>query len=164
MNKQEILKEIKKTKEHLADLEKNLAECEYKRWKPIDCELYYFIGSYGEISSDSFCNTNYIDSQRYSNYNCFKTKEEAEQEAEKILVRRMLENIARRLNKGENLDWSNNSQCKYYLYLWLGEELEQHIASVRLIQGVVYCLDANFKDVAIQEIGKERLKKYLRGE
>ena len=31
-------------------------------------------------------------------------------------------------------------------------------------QGVVYCLDTWFLDVAIQEIGEERLKKYLRGE
>lgn len=30
-------------------------------------------------------------------------------------------------------------------------------------QGVVYCLDEKFKDIAIAEIGKERLKKYLKG-
>ena len=30
-------------------------------------------------------------------------------------------------------------------------------------QGTVYCLDRNFKDVAIKEIGEERLIKYLRG-
>lgn len=37
-------------------------------------------------------------------------------------------------------------------------------ASVNTIQGVVYCLDKNFLNIAIQEIGEERLKKYLRGE
>lgn len=31
MNKQEILEEINKTKEHLANMEKMLEECEYER-------------------------------------------------------------------------------------------------------------------------------------
>lgn len=162
MNKQEILEEINKTKEHLANMEKMLAECEYKRWKPKINKEYYYVSQTGEIVQDRNDNVG-IDVKRYEYYNCFQTREEAEKESEKILVRRMLEDIARRLNKGGNLDWSNNSQCKYYLYLWLGEELEQHIASVRLIQGVVYCLDKNFLDIVIQEIGEERLMRYLKG-
>ena len=51
----------------------------------------------------------------YRAYNCFKTQEEAEQEAEKILVRRQLEDIAKRLNKGEKFDWKRN-QPKWYLF------------------------------------------------
>ena len=164
MNKQELQNEINKTKEHLANMEKMLAECEHKRWKPTRHQEYWFVDDRSQIYECTFVPEDEDDSKRYETYNCFQTREQAEQEAENILVRRMLEDIARRLNKGENLDWSNNSQCKYYLYLWLGEELEQHIASVRLIQGVVYCLDENFKDVAIEEIGEQRLKKYLRGE
>lgn len=99
MNKQEILNEIEKTKEHLANMEKMLEEYKYKRWKPKDCEKYWY--------ADYLCNVNYtlfytnveVDNNRYSTYNCFKTEEEAEAEAEKILIRRKLEDIARRLNK-----------------------------------------------------------------
>ncbi len=162
MDKEEILNEIEKTKEHLANMEKMLEKCDEK-WKPEEGEIFYYLNSYNIAISETW-NASYSDAGHYNIYNCFKTREQAEQEAEKVLVRRQLEDIARRLNKGENLDWSNNSQGKYYLYLWLGEELEQHIASVRLIQGVIYCLDSNFLNVAIQEIGEERLKKYLRGE
>lgn len=162
MNKEEILDEINKTKEHLANMEKMLEKCDEK-WKPEKGEMFYYLNSYNIAIAETWDASN-SDAAHYNIYNCFQTREQAEAEAEKVLVRRQLEDIARRLNKGENLDWSNNSQCKYYLYLWLGEELEQHIASVRLIQGVVYCLDENFLDVAIQQIGEERLIKYLKGE
>lgn len=163
MNKQEILNEIDKTKEHLANMEKMLEECGHERWKPEYDKSYWFINPMGQ--AEITCNTGSTFHKLTAEYyNCFQTREQAETEIEKILIRRQLEDIARRLNKGKNLDWNNSSQCKYYLYLWLGEELEQHIASVRLLQGVTYCLDENFLDVAIQEIGEERLKTYLRGE
>lgn len=160
MNKQEILDEINKTKEHLANMEKMLEECEYKRWAPIDGELYYFVDSYGQISVDNFCSADYIDSQRYKNYNFFQTKEQAKSESEKILVRRMLENIARRLNKGQKIDWNNDNQYKWYInHNPLG--VTTYSVHSNKVQGAVYCLDENFKDIAIQEIGEERLKAYL---
>ena len=98
-------------------------------------------------------------------YNCFQTREQAEAEAEKILVRRQLEDIARRLNKGEKIDWKGAYQDKYYIYL--DTETDELIYGESIWskdQGTVYCLDQDFLDVAIQEIGEERLKKYLRGE
>ena len=118
-----------------------------------------------KIEESEFYNDTYIHSERYNTYSTFKTKEEAETEAEKILVRRMLEGIAKRLNKGKKIDWSNKEQIKYYIWInscdneisWAGEV--SHIS-----QGVVYCLDRNFYIAAIQEIGEERLIKYLRSE
>lgn len=163
MNKQEILDEINKTKEHLANMEKMLEECEYKRWAPIDGELYYFVDSYGQISVDNFCSADYIDNQRYKNYNCFQTKEQAKSESEKILVRRMLEDIARRLNKGIKIDWYDNEQSKHCIELYCNNIITNFYYGHKT-QGTVYCLDGNFKDIAIREIGEEKLKAYLRGE
>lgn len=164
MNKEEILYEISKTKEHLANMEKMLQECEYERWKPIKGEQYYFINYWGEIESDTFNEVSYCDSGRYKNFNCFRTKEQAESEAEKILVRLMLEDIARRLNKGEKIDWEDDrSQPKSCIEL-CGDKITSHFYFNYKTQGAVYCLDKTFKDVAIQEIGEERLKNYLRGE
>ena len=166
MNKQELQNEINKTKEHLANMEKMLKECEYGRWKPEKHETYYFVNSWGEVEETWRSSINFIpDKNRYNAYNCFKTKKQAEQEAEKILVRRMLEDIARRLNKGEKIDWKDAYQDKYYIYL--DTETDELIYGERFWskdQGTVYCLDQDFLDVAIQEIGEERLKKYLRGE
>lgn len=165
MNKQELQNEINKTKEHLANMEKMLAECEYERWKPEKNEIYYFVNSYGVVEPGWNSTEFTPDMKRYNAYNCFKTKEKAKQEAEKILVRRMLEDIARRLNKGEKIDWKDAYQDKYYIYL--DTETDELIYGERFWskdQGTVYCLDQDFLDVAIQEIGEERLKKYLRGE
>ena len=163
MNKEEILSEIEKTKEHLANMEKILEEYS-ERWKPNSGDAYYYIDAFGNVLSQIETG-HYSDNAFWESYNCFQTREQAEQEAEKILVRRMLEDIARRLNKGNKIDWNNNKQFKYYIWInsrdneisWAGEV--SHIS-----QGVVYCSDRNFYIAAIKEIGKERLIKYLRNE
>ena len=163
MNKEEILSEIEKTKEHLANMEKILEEYS-ERWKPNSGDAYYYIDAFGNVLSQIETG-HYSDNAFWESYNCFQTREQAEQEAEKILVRRMLEDIARRLNKGNKIDWNNNKQFKYYIWInsrdneisWAGEV--SHIS-----QGVVYCLDMDFCNVAIKEISEERLKKYLKGE
>lgn len=165
MNKEEILNEIKKTKQHLADMEKMLKECEYERWKPEEGGLYYFLNTYETTDVNEFCSTEYADIMRYKTYNCFETKVQAEQEAEKILVRRMLEDIARRLNKGQKIDWDDEDQRKYFIrFNYWTYIIELDSSWKNKFQGVIYCLDKNFLDVTIQEIGEERLVKYLRGE
>ena len=166
MDKQELQKEIEKARAHLTNMEKMLKQYEYERWKPEKHETYYFVNSWGEVEDSWRGSINSIsDKKKYNAYNCFKTKEQAEQESEKILVRRMLEDIARRLNKGKKIDWRRFSQSKYFIYL-NNEDDELGYTNSRLykFQGVVYCLDTWFLDVAIQEVGEERLKKYLRGE
>lgn len=165
MNKQELINEITKTKEYLANMEKMLTECEYERWKPKTGEKYYYVSPIGNVTSIIWCDTE-CDNQLWLAYNVFKTKKQAEAEAEKILIRRMLEDIAKRLNKGEGVDWSDKSWSKCSLYLDVSkDEISTYYSyTYRKHQGIVYCLDANFIDVAIQEIGEERLKKYLRGE
>lgn len=164
MNKQELQNEINKTKEHLANIEKMLAECECERWKPNSYDEYYYVDAFGDVLSQ-IETEHYIDNAFWESYNCFQTREQAEAEAEKILVRRMLEDIARRLNKGEKIDWKGAYQDKYYIYL--DTETDELIYGKSIWskdQGTVYCLDQDFLDVAIQEIGEERLKKYLRSE
>lgn len=163
MNKQELQNEINKTKEHLANMEKMLAECEYERWKPDENEKYFIVDAKGVMNCRNMNST--VLKAHFNFYNCFQTREQAEAEAEKILVRRMLENIARRLNKGEKIDWKGAYQDKYYIYL--DAETDELIYGESIWskdQGTVYCLDQDFLDVVIQEIGEERLKKYLRGE
>lgn len=161
MNKEEILDEINKTKEHLADMEKMLEKCD-EMWKPEKGEMFYYLNSYNIAISETW-DASYSDAEHYNIYNCFKTREKAEQEAENILIRRQLEDIARRLNKGKEIDWYDNEQSKYCIELYCNNIITNFYIAHKT-QGTVYCLDKNFKDVAIQEIGKERLKKYLRGE
>lgn len=163
MNKQEILEEINKTKEHLANMKKMLEECESKRWKPKDGEKFFFVDAWGRVCDKNYREINICCQEYYNTYNCFKTKEQAEAEAEKILIRRRLEDIARRLNKGQKFDWYNSRQLKHCIEL-CHDNITTNFNFNYKTQGTIYCLDENFKDVAIKEIGKERLKAYLGGE
>lgn len=163
MNKQELQNEINKTKEHLAKMEKMLAECEYERWKPTPNGEYFIVSSGGANRCINARKTSL--NAHYNFYNCFQTREQAEAEAEKILVRRMLEDIARRLDKGRKINWNDDLQSKFYIdYDSKKDEVGFCYIETCKAQGTVYCLDKSFKDVAIQEIGEEQLKKYLRGE
>lgn len=162
MNEEEILNEIEKTKQHLTNLEKMLGE-HNKRWKPKPSEEYYCVDDGNDVRRVNFNIVNIYDRDRIKTYNCFPTREQAEQEAEKILVRRQLEDIARRLNKGKKIDWYDNEQSKYCIKLYF-DNIVMNFCYCHKTQGTVYCLNENFKDVAIQEIGEERLKNYLRGE
>ena len=163
-DKQEILNEVEKTKEHLANLEKMLKEFEYERWEPKNGEEYFYVDNVGIVQNALFDNAMGYHLALYRTLNCFKTREEAQQEAEKILVRRQLEDIARRLNKGQKIDWNDNNQLKYCVGFDFPLDIISIGALYRKLQGSVYCLSDEFKDVAIQEIGEERLKKYFKGE
>lgn len=161
MNKKEILEEIKKTKQHLADVKRMLEEYEYRKWEPEIGERYYGIGDGLKIYT--VANFDYPrDRNTIKAYGCFETEKQAEQEAEKILVRRQLEDIAKRLNKERRIDWDDFEQSKYNVGLYNGGIVASISFSCK-IQGAVYCLDENFKNIAIQEIGEERLRNYLRG-
>ena len=163
MNKQEIIDEINKTKEHLANMKKMLEECECKRWKPEPNEEYYYVSENGKIVQTRNCGWEPA-VNRVKFYNCFKSEKQAEAEAEKILVRRQLEDIARRLNKGQEINWNDDNQLKYCIGFDFPFDIISIGALYRKLQGSVYCLSDEFKDVAIQEIGEERLKKYFKGE
>ena len=162
MNRQEILDEINKTKKHLINMEKMLKECEYERWKPDPNEEYYYVSEDGKIIQTRNCGWEPA-ANKVKFYNCFKSEKQAEQEAEKILVRRMLEDIAKRLNKGQELDWNDENQYKWYITYNTLFGFATYSIAENTTQGVVYCLDKNFLNTVIKEIGEGRLIKYLRG-
>ena len=164
MNREEILDEINKTKEHLAKMEKMLKECKYERWNPKPSQEYYCVDDGNDVRRVNFNTMNAYDRDRIKVYNCFQTREQAETEAEKILVRRQLEDIAKRLNKNEKIDWESESPRKYYLCVDKYNYIYSNVCYSVKYQGTVYCLDESFRDIAIQEIGEQRLKAYLKGE
>ncbi len=130
-------------------------------WKPEKGETYYSISEIGSIIET--CDLLGIITETRGNfYNIFQTREGAKAEAEKILVRRQLEDIAKRLNKGKKFDWDDGYQCKWYIsynHFW---GIKTYSVSENKTQGTIYCLAENFLDVTIQEIGEERLNKYLK--
>ena len=167
--KQKILNDIEEAQRKLDEARKKLDEynTEYKRWKPKEGENYYYISAIGEVigSCNLPENNKTILTKHYSFCNCFKTREQAETEADKIFVRRQLEDIAKRLNKGEKIDWNDNNQFKYSIsFDFHTNKITSYRCFQQKEQGVIYCLDKNFLDIAKREIGEDRLIKYIRGE
>lgn len=165
MNKAEILKEIEKTKQHLANMEKMLEDKEWEektqRWKPKANEKYWYVTSTNHTAQTDFVMGD--DFRRWLIYNCFKTEKDANQEAEKLLIRRQLEDIAKRLNKGRKIDWNDGEQTKFCLLINEYGDVWHSVCCRHKTEGSVYCLDENFKDIAIKEVGEGRLKAYLKG-
>lgn len=162
MDKQQILNELDALQERMDVLNKLLEDCKYSRWEPKLNEQYYFINAEGLVDTDFFLDSK--DITRFKVYNCYETEEQANIEAENILVHKQLQAIATRLNKGDKIDWSNNNQRKYFIAFNMLKEhkvIDQSI-TVR-IPGIVYCLSQSFYDIAVREIGVHRLTRYLRG-
>lgn len=92
--------------------------------------------------------------------NYFQTKEEAKKTFEKIKIYTQLKDLALRLNNGEEIDWENGNQIKYFIYY---ENRYKKIFTTAACWskdlGQIYCLDKNFLDVAKQKIGEANLKK-----
>lgn len=133
---------------------------QYGLWKPKKYETYYFIDEFNDICNREFCCTE-LDNARISIGNCFKTQEEAEKHLEHLKVETQLREIAARLNKGREIDWETG--IKYCLLLDTAHNfINQYHGENAKYQGTIYCLNPDFKDVAIAEIGEERLKEYLK--
>lgn len=75
-----------------------------------------------------------------------------------LKVKQQLRDIALRLNNGQEIDWKDNKQGKYCITLDFNKmnTLTYFNTSIKCV-GEVYCLSEDFLDVAIQEIGEEKL-------
>ena len=153
-NLQELKQKYKELGEEIERLEKK------KRWRAKPGETYYFIGSY--LLDVWCCNSDGSknDTLCYELGNYFKTKEEAQEVADKIKTYIELKQLAEELNGDEEIDWKDKNQNKYYIfYSYTHDRLLQDNWKTIQYQGTIYCLDKNFKEKAIEKIGEERLKK-----
>ena len=123
MNKKETLKQkIAEAQEALEQAQKELEKLEsnnaawYKRWEPKKKELYYFIDSDGDISNTYFDKSlSAYDRGRFDIFNCFRTKEEAELEAKRLLLWNRMKDLALRCD-GKEIDWEDD-QMKFAIII-----------------------------------------------
>ena len=161
--KEQILKDIQEAQEKLDKAKKKLEELENctskKRWKPNLDEKFYYIISDGTIWKNTYTNIN-MDCF-YDMDNVFKTSEEANERLEYIKTRTQLKDIALRLNNGRKIDWENTEELKYYMYYNIWDNKIQSSIMRLFRRDSIYCLDSDFINVALKEIGFDRLKKYF---
>lgn len=84
-------------------------------------------------------------------------------EFNKLPIIEKLKRIAEKNNK-ESIDFKKN-QCRAYLsYDYNTKSIMQLVDNSNIrIQGVVYCTNEKFKEIALKYINKEELEKYLKG-
>ena len=155
--------------ERIEELSKELEDlkCELDKAKSNNCEryrancgeTYYYYSSTGIVYDCDESNGEY-DINRYAMGNYFQTVKEAKSSVRKIMIYMQLKDLALRLNNGEEIDWENDNQPKYFLYYNNNHKKIYTICTYYSKElGQIYCLDKNFLEIAKQEIGEENLKK-----
>lgn len=160
MDKEKLEDKIKRLEEELEEAKEKLKRTR-ERFKPTEGKKYYFLNSY-QIECDCFSPFSDQAKARYANYNCFETKEDARREAGRIFIRRRLEAIAKRLNNGEEINWNNYNQIKYHIMYNFEKACLDYVSNYKYKnEGCVYCLNKNFVNEAIKEIGRIELMDYI---
>lgn len=149
-----ILEDLKK--EYIEEVEEIITQYENKNkkvQKPDNGEYYYYINHYGEVYCVLWFD-NDIDNESLSIGNIFKTREEAQFMIEKLKVIHELETLGRPFKYGRDnyyiaLDEENNKILFYHNYKHQSKYCNCYFDNEEEAQQ------------AIEEIGEDRIKKYL---
>ena len=159
MNKKEIKNKIKEAKEQIKDLQKTVNNLEEQlnksegRWKPEWNEHYYYIQPNGVTVFTN--NLSDVDQSIVAIGNCFKTKEEAEFEVDRLKVLAELKEFA------FEPDWKDGKQDKYALaYNHVTDEVDYCIAINMQRYNIYFETKEDVKN-AIERVGKYRIMKFL---
>ena len=126
---------------------------------PEDGEKYWVISSDGQQLSKYTWRGDYFEYGLLAIGNCFKTREEAEFEVERLKVIKELKDYALKHNESE-IDWSLTNEKKWYIYY---SHYYFDICSdmaFRTKLNTTYFTSSQIAENAIESIGKDRLKKY----
>ena len=129
----------------------------HTRWRGDDGQSYYFIDEFFKPKNcleehELFDDNNY----RYGNY--YRTTYDVDKALAHLKIKQQLIDLALRLNMGVPIDWSDSNQLKYYLFKNDTGNIAQGFTRCAICQmDSTFCLNENFKDIAIAEIGEGAL-------
>lgn len=159
-NKEKILKSIESAKKNIEELQKNIKILEERlnkinKW-PNEDDLYYYISGCGSINRAFFGNSEYHIA-KVEIGNCFKTKQEAEFELEKMKVRAELKKF------GFKPNWEDSETSKYYIF-YDNRSKQLCVERIQFMQDdIIYFDSLDTVEKAIEQVGEDRIKKYLFG-
>lgn len=164
MDKEKLQQNIENMEKELVEMKERLKDLEITSlFKPKEGEKYWFIITCdNQVAWRYFYGDDEYDITRVTMGNCYRTEEDAEKHKRAKITKRKLQELADRLNGDEKIDWRNQDQDKYSIYFNYSEN-KLHCAfwSYSREVGAVYCLDKNFLDEAIKELGKEAIIEYI---
>ena len=123
-------------------------------------ETYYFISDKGAICCKSASGV--VNEIRYNLGNYFQTKEEAEFAGKKQLIYQKLSDYALEHNT-ETIDWDNPNQSKWIITYDSSDKEIRYCWTSTIFINQVYFTSKKIARDAVEEIGKENIKKYLFG-
>ena len=140
---------------------KSHTEEKSKVWKPDNDTFYYYINGAGVVSQSVWCNSK-IDEHRWISGNVFHTHTDAFFELERrIIIAQIVRYIKE--NDIEKLNWENRRQDKCILsYDQECDTIVRTITTTQLMNGIYFSNKFNWKKM-IEDIGEDRIKKYLFG-
>ena len=151
----------KEREQLLKFVSKSHTEKNSKVWKPNEGDTYYLIDYYNNVTDNIYIP--HINSEHYKLGNCFKTREEAEFAFEK---QKLITEIKRYIaeNDPEELDWNNVHQEKRYIYYnYVNKVIEYDCNTFYRGINTIYFSDKFDWRKMIEDIGEDRIKKYLFG-
>ena len=151
---------IKNMQEQIDKLQNELNELKEKHTRifPKINDEYYYINNCGDVCNKPWHNDSFDDFNFWQN-NCFKTEEEAEKALESKKIENILRKIAHELNDGIEIDWSNSSLLKHYLYYDFDSKTIKLNNTNYLKRN---CLSKDFINKAINRIGEDRIIQYFK--
>lgn len=124
-------------------------------------DKYWFVR--GDVCEETWINDK-IDNFRYSQGNCFDTKEEAETYKRVLETEGKLKQFAKEHNEGV-IDWGNAEQKKYHIYFEV-DDIYVNIDWTKLHKTPreIYFTSEEIANAAVEAVGKEAVMEYLKYE
>lgn len=168
MNKQKAIEKAEVLEKELAEL-KQIIEAEDKpkgRWKPEKSDRYYYTTSRDNAAYKIWWGGP-LDRSCFSLGNCYRTEEEAKQILKNRKTHIELQDLADAAwaESGKVLDWCDLGQYKYFIYIDydLGGSLSCSSHWYSRQHSVVYFPSKSSSHAAIETIGADRIKAYIKG-
>ncbi len=137
-------------------------------FKPKETQMYWYIDTNSQINTSLYEGIWPFDYFKLKTHQTFRTQTECQEYGDMLETHHQLIDIADRLEIPSEEDWLDINIKKYYLKLRFQistkrHTIKQEACCISKKQGTIHCLNENFYDVALAEIGTERLTKYLKG-
>ena len=147
-----LKEELKALKERIAELERLEKE---ERGFPQDGDNYWYIDDEGSVFG-TFYDNHYIDRYRQTIGNIFRNKYQADLAVEKLKAEAELRKYSRTFKHGgDNYTFNFNHDEGKVVHVYASESYEE--------LGSLYFESRDKAQQAIDEVGEERIKKYIFG-
>lgn len=150
--KNEYLKQLEEVKAKIESLESE-GETD-NRWKPRLGEDYWWVNTYGKVCDDKWSNFNF-ENDIFNHTDISPTEEQAEFDAERKRIRRELMKYSRTFVPG-TINWT-------FDYNYYDKTIRYWNFKYRCYPIAFYFESQEMAEKAIEEVGGDRIKKYLFG-